>query len=205
MLAYPVCSMTVEVLAAWLLSIMLASIPPGRSLRPAEAKESVEQGRARYAAIARALAEVSLDPKEKPLFSGKDARSRTAALMLAISFYESHWRRDVDLGLGQRRSRYYCMMQIGAGKGKTMEGWTGQQLVESRDRCFRAGLHILQRGQRVCAKSKDKRAFVYHYASGYCDRGRKAVAKRWRLLDRWLARFKLKQAGAQRPPAAPRK
>jgi len=185
--------MTVETLAAWLLSIMLASLPPGRSLRPAEARESAEQGRARYAAIARALAEVSLDPKEQPLFAGPDARARTAALMLAISYYESHWRRDVDLGLSERPSRYFCLMQIGVGPGKTTrEGWTGKQLVESRRRCFRAGLHLLQRGRRVCAGQRDQRAFLNHYATGYCDRGRKAVALRWQLYERWLTRHPLK-------------
>jgi hypothetical protein len=175
--------MSSGVLSAWLLSIMLAAVPPGRAQRTPDAKETAEQGKARYAAIANAMARVALDPKEKPLFLGPDARAKTALLMLAISLHESHWRRDVDLGLGrQAKRRYHCMMQIAVAKTKTPEGWTARDLVRSRKRCFRRGLHILQRGQKHC-REHGPRAFLNHYASGYCDHGRKAVAKRWRTFD----------------------
>lgn len=181
--------MTVESLATWLLTVMLVTVPPGKSRVPQEARETAVQGKARYAAIARTIAQVSLDPKEKPLFSGPDGRRKTAALMLAIAYYESHWRRDVDLGIGPRArgggGRYHCMMQIGVPKGKTPEGWTPKQLVQSRQRCFRRGLHLLQRGRRLC-DSAGPRAFLNHYASGYCNGGKKAAAKRWRTFDRWL-------------------
>lgn len=181
--------MTVEALAAWMLAIMMTSVPPGKSRRPKEAEESAEEGRARYAAIARAIAEVSLDPDEAPLFEGKDGRRKTATLMLAMSRYESTWRRDVDLGIGPRArgggGRYWCLMQIAVPKGKTPEGWTGRDLVESRERCFRRALHILQRGKRVCKKSGGT-SFVNHYASGYCDRAKEPVKKRVDLMNRWL-------------------
>ena len=196
--------MTIETLAAWILSVMMATVPPGHSKRPAPARETAAQGKARYRAIAKAIAEVSLDPKEAPLYDGPAARAKTAALMLTISLHESHWRRDVDLGLG-RKTRYWCMMQIAVDSGKTPEGWTRQQLVQSRERCFRRGLHILQRGRKYCkgtkdAKgNKDEHAFVNHYASGYCDRGRKAVAKRIRTLRRLLKKHPLPAGGnAQR-------
>lgn len=175
--------MTAEMLAAWLLGVMLTAVPPGHSRHPPEARETAAQGRARYAAIAESIAKVSLDPKEAPLFAGEDGRAKTAALMLAISYYESHWRRHVDLRPG--RGRYHCLMQIAVDKGRTEEGWTARQLVGSRERCFRTALHILQRGQRLC-RDRGPRAFLNHYASGYCDRGRKAVGKRWQLWSTWL-------------------
>lgn len=181
--------MTVTSLSAYLLSIMLAAAPPGRVKQPAEARESEDAGRARYAAIADAMARVALDPDEQPLFGGPDARAQTALLMLVISMHESHWRRDVDLGLGrQAQRRYRCMMQILVPKDKTPEGWTARDLVESRDRCFRRGLHILQQGQRHC---RARRAYLNHYASGYCDRGKKAVAKRWRTFDHFRQKYPL--------------
>jgi hypothetical protein len=175
--------MTVATLSAWLLSIMMATVPPQDVKRPKEGRETAAQGAARYAGIANAMARVVLDADEKPLFAGRDARLNTALLLLTISLHESHWRRDVDLGLGrQAKRRYKCLMQIAVPKKKTPEGWTARDLVTNRDLCFRRGLHILQRGQHHC-KDTGARAFLNHYASGYCDRGRKAVAKRWRSFD----------------------
>ena len=181
---------TVTTLSAWLLSMMLATVPPGTS-RGEHARETAKQGKARYALIANAMAKVALDPKEQPLFKGKDARAMTALLMLTISLHESHWRRDVDLGLGkQARRKYSCMMQILVPKKKTPEGWTRRDLVTSREKCFRRGLHILQRAKRFC-KDAGPRAFLNHYASGYCDRGRKPVAKRWRSFDKLRKKYPL--------------
>ncbi|MBW2453511.1 MAG: hypothetical protein JRI68_03325 [Deltaproteobacteria bacterium] len=202
--------MNVDLLAAWLLSIMLSASPPGRSRHPVEAIETADQGKARYAAIARAIATVSLDPNEAALFAGQDARAKTAALLLAISYHESHWRRHVDLGLGSRAlggGRYWCMMQIAVDRGKTPEGWTGKQLVQRRDRCFRRGLHILQRGKRFC-RSRGGTSFINHYASGYCDRGGKAVALRTRTYREWLRARPIPKRAAAKPkrqrPRAPK-
>lgn len=182
--------MTVEVLSAWLLSIMLATVPPGRSRFPDQARESAGAGKARYAAIAEAMAEVSLDPNEEPLFEGEHAREKTALFLLTISLYESHWKRHVDLGLGPHArgggGRYHCMMQILVKRGRTPEGFTAEDLVQSRRKCFRRGLHILQRGRRFC-DAAGPRAFLNHYASGHCHRGGRAVRKRWKTFDRLLA------------------
>jgi hypothetical protein len=193
--------MTVETLAAWLVTIMVATVPPGGWRSKAQARESAAQGRARYEAIAQAIAEASLDPRERPLFDGADGRLRTAALLLSISFHESHWRRDVDLGLGRYGPRggrrYHCLMQIAVDRGKTAEGWTAAQLVADRERCMRAGLHILQRGRRLCDRA-GPRAFLNHYASGYCDRGRKQVKRRWETYRSFMRRPPPQAAKAQR-------
>src|SRR5262249_30979675 len=103
--------MSAEAMATWLLGIMVAAVAPGRARFPREAVESEADGRSRYTAIARALADVALDPEEKPLFDGPTGRARTAAMLLALSYHESAWRRDVDLGLGsQAHPRYFCVM-----------------------------------------------------------------------------------------------
>jgi hypothetical protein len=184
--------MTVEVLSAWLLSIMLTAVPPGRSRFPEEAKETAVAGKARYAAIARAMATVSLDPQESPLFEGEWAREKTALFLLTISMHESHWKRHVDLGLGPHArgggGRYHCMMQILVKKGHTPEGFTAQDLVDSREKCFRRGLHILQRGKHFC-DGVGPRAFLNHYASGHCRRGGRAVRKRWKTFERLMKEY----------------
>jgi hypothetical protein len=181
--------MTAKLLASWLLGIMVSNVPPGRSNFPDEARESADQGRARYTEIAEALAEVSLDPAEKPVFDGKKGRERTAALMLAIAYHESGLRRDVDLGLGRHHGggRYFCLMQVAVEKrkGKTPEGWTGADLVASRQRCFRSALHILQRARAGCRKQGSD-AWLRLYTSGHCDRGRLPAEKRLTTWRSWL-------------------
>jgi hypothetical protein len=179
--------MTAEVLASWLLGVMMATVPPGRSRYPSEARESAEQGQARYAEIADALARVALDPGERPVFVGKLGRERTAALMLALSYHESRWRRDVDLGLGTH-GRYHCLMQVAVDRGRTPDGWTGKDLVASRERCFRAGLHILSRAQGSC-KAQGPDAWLRLYTSGRCDRGRLPAEQRLVTLRSWLAAY----------------
>jgi hypothetical protein len=186
--------MGVDALALWVLSVMLSAVPPGKSRHPMHARESVEAGRERYAQIARAIAEVSNDPDEEPLFDGSRAREKTAALLLAISYYESHWRRDVDLGIGPQArggGRYHCMMQIAVDRGRTPEGWTGEELEKNRVKCFRSALHILQRGKRFCRG----RGMLNHYATGRCNHGRQAVAKRWRVFDSWLQKHPFPNEG----------
>jgi hypothetical protein len=188
--------MAADVLSAWLLSLMLATVAPGNSRRPPEARESAEQGKARYAAIADTIAKVSLDAEETPLFAGPRARPKTALLLLTISLHESHWRRNVDLGLGplslRGGGRYHCMMQIAVPGDKTPEGWTAADLVKSRERCFRRALHILQRGKKACDK-KGPRAFLNQYGSGTCTGGKKAVDKRWKTFDRLLTQHPPKE------------
>ena len=186
--------MAADVLSAWLLSVMLATVAPGKSRRPPEARESAEQGKARYTAIADSIAKVSLDEKEAPLFAGPRAREKTALLLLTISLHESHWRRHIDLGLGplslRGRGLYHCMMQIAVPGETTPEGWTAADLVKSRERCFRRGLHILQRGKKTC-DAKGPRAFLNQYGSGSCGGAKKAVAKRWKTFDRLLSKHPL--------------
>jgi len=199
--------MSVEALAAWVLSVMLSAVPPGKTRHTKDARETAEAGRARYAQIAREIAEVALDPAEEPLFDGPYAREKTAAVMLAISYHESHWRRDVDYGVGPNArgggGRYHCLMQVEAKGGKTPEGYTPEDLVKNRLKCFRAGLHILQRGNRMCRG----RGMINHYATGSCTNARQAVAKRWRTFDLWLYLhpFPGEERPAEKRPADARK
>jgi hypothetical protein len=110
-------------------------------------------------------------------------------LLLALSFHESHWRRDVDLGIGPHapeKGRYWCLLQIAVDRGKSADGATARELVHERERCFASGLYLLRRGLAQCGTKNDPRAFVNHYASGYCDRGKKAARLRFATMERFL-------------------
>jgi len=180
--------MSYEALAGWLLSVMLSAVSPGKPRFPVEAIEAPTEGLQRYEGIAAAISRVSLDPRERPLYSGALGRARTAALLLTLSYHESSWRRDVDYGLGRHAhggGRYHCILQV-AVDGTTQEGWNAMDLESDRELCVRAALHILQRSRGGC-RSAGPDAWLRLYASGHCTRGRKAIAKRLKTFRSWLA------------------
>jgi hypothetical protein len=182
---------TPELLAAWLFAAMIKAVTPGKYLAPPENVETVDDARARYQEIAAAAAEVALDPDERSVFPGDDGRRRTAALLLSLSMYESGWKRDVDLGIGKhdkpvKASRqYWCIMQIGVDGKTTSEGWTGPDLVADRTRCFRAGLHRLQRARGYC-RAQGPDAWLRMYTLGSCTRGEKGAEQRLASVRRWM-------------------
>jgi len=165
--------MSASVLAATMLSIMLAKAPPGRS-HIVEARETVEAGAARYGEIAEAIADVS------------GGNARTAALLLAVSFHESGWRRDVDLGRGKLArgsGRDSCLMQV---RVTTDEH---RALTADRRRCFRLGLERLQRSLNAC-RHLPRLDRLAAYASGACDRGRLESRARMKTADDFEARIR---------------
>jgi hypothetical protein len=156
-------------IVAWALTFMLSWAPPGRS-QIKSAIETPEAGRARYAEIARAAAAVAFDPASKPLVAGPRARTQTLAIMLSVAHHESGFRRDVDLGLGplaRGSGTDSCLMQIRVGRGNTEEGYSHEQLVADRDKCFRAGLRLLRRSIGAC-RSLPPLDWLSAYARGQC-------------------------------------
>ena len=100
---------------------MVAWAPPTGPQYEPVAQEQVEQTIARYHQIAEAIATVAYDPDEEPVAT----RRFTAAMLAAISFHESRWRRDVDLGMGRTMlartgwnggGNAWCMMQLQLGR-----------------------------------------------------------------------------------------
>lgn len=112
-------SQSVTSLHQWVVDRMLSWSPPGRSFIP-DAKETPEDGKKRYSKIADSLINVVYDPNERPIFTGKYGRAKTLALIASMSWFESGYRRDVDMGLGRLGrgdgGRSWCMMQILLGK-----------------------------------------------------------------------------------------
>ncbi|HTN92080.1 MAG TPA: hypothetical protein VL242_50770 [Sorangium sp.] len=154
---------------AWAVGIMVTWAPPGTSLIK-DAIETPEAGRARYHEIASAAAKVAYDPELKPLFGGPRGRAETMALLLSIAYYESGYRRDVDLGIGKlsRGSGLdSCLLQVRVGAGRTREGWSHEDLVADREKCFRAGLALIRRSFGACRK-QDARDRLSAYTRGRC-------------------------------------
>lgn len=206
-------SVTVPELHKWVHDRLKKWSPAGRSFIK-EAKESKEEGEARYAEIASAAISVVYDPSELPIVEGKDGRARSLAILLALAWFESGFRRDVDLGLGKLgrgdQGRSWCMVQVLLGNpdrdGKTSKrvvlgdngaisivtdkskstGWGGEDLVADRTKCFRAGLRFLRKSFRACpGQAFDDR--ISTYGAGACLKNWQPSQVRVRHAKRWLA------------------
>lgn len=128
-----------EPMTLWLLGAMASWVPLATSAE-----------HTRYAAIAADLARVTLDPAEKPAFDGEDGRAKTALLLAAIASFESGYRADVDDGRTRGdNGDSWCLMQVRV-IGKTRDGYTGQDLVRDRTKCFRVALRIVRESLSWC-------------------------------------------------------
>lgn len=211
-------SVAVTSLHQWLTDRMLSWMPPGRSYIP-EAKETPEEGKARYEKIADAMISVVYDPSESPIFTGKYGRARTLALVASVSWFESGYRKDVDLGTGALgrgdNGKSWCMMQVMLGTPDPKIGGTksrvfltqdsfkvvqpndsrwasaygGEDLVQDRQKCFRTGLHLLRNSFRAC-RSLPVEDRLGVYGSGKCQAGWQPGRYRVQRAQRWLASVK---------------
>jgi hypothetical protein len=158
----------------WLVAAMFAWAP---------ARESE---RARYTEIASDLVTVVYDPEEPALFAGDGARAETALVLASIAAHESTFRVDVDDGRKRGDSgSSWCLMQMHVGSGKTVEGWTGEDLVKDRKLCFSAALHIAKWSFQTCnVFPLEERLSAY--ASGHCGR----VVESKAIISRAVAYFR---------------
>jgi hypothetical protein len=149
---------------------MVSWAPPGSSLIK-DAVETPGEGRARYEEIARAAVSVAYDPATPPLFGGPRGRAATVALLLSIAYHESGYRRDVDLGIGKLArgsGKDSCLVQIRVGSGRTPQGWSHDDLVSDRDKCFRAGLALIRKSFGACRK-QEQLDRLSAYTRGRCS------------------------------------
>jgi len=183
-----------QVLIAWIVAFMTIKAPIDQKTWFPAAQETVQEREARYATIAHDLAVVAFDSNEEPIFEGPDARSKTAALMMGIAFEESGFRKDIDFGVGSAgrgdHGRSVCLMQINVGPNRTRTynkvkkrfalpsdpkdeleiGYTADEMLRDRTKCFRAGLRIARHSWETCKKlPEDQRLTVY--VSGKCGYG----------------------------------
>lgn len=147
------------VTSTWVLALMTTLAKPRDTTHapwmPIKARESLEDAQVRYEGIAEAVAEVAESPEE-------------AAHLVVRSWLESGWRKDVDTGLTRGQGVDSCVMQVRLLPGRTTsEGWTWQDLVSDRKKCFTAGARILRHSLYVC-KSVPESDRLSAYISGSC-------------------------------------
>ncbi len=138
--------------------------------------------------IARAAWTVAHDPHEPALFGGPQGRAKTALFMLSIASFESGYHRRVDNGEKRGdKGNSSCLMQVWTPcrSCRTPDGWTGDDLVASHERCFRAGLHALAMSLERCAHLKGSDKFSL-YTNGQCTTGAWAARHRVARAEAWL-------------------
>lgn len=158
-----------QLLEAWILSVLLGLLPPA-VVDPhwSETQEEIQQ---RYASISHDMAEVV--STEEPLFRGPQGRWKTAALLVSVMRYESSFRPDVDSGETRGdHGRSWCLMQINIGKKTVRVGppemrtWTGQDLIQDRRKCIRAGLEHLRASMAQCRQHRTGGILISGYIHG---------------------------------------
>jgi hypothetical protein len=178
-------------LIAYLLAAMVTWSPPGDHDYYERREETLE----RYASIARDVAAVALDPAEAPLFGGPQGRMQTGLLLASVAFYESGgYRRDVDFGIGDKArgdsGRSWCLMQINLGDGRTVERWSGRDLVLDRQKCLRVGLRRLRQSFEMC-KGEAFMDRLSGYTTGRCTADDDFSHRRMKRALGWWSQHRL--------------
>lgn len=170
--------MTVAALAKALFAILLSTAPPDKT---AGSLETENQTRARYEAIALAIATVAEDPTEAPIVGSPE---ESALVLVAIAKHESSFRADVESGAKRSRMGACGLYQALPRAGRTPEGWTCDDLVADREKAARAAFHRARSSWRSCGR-KDPRRALAAYASGSCKKGLKESRAMVMSARRW--------------------
>jgi hypothetical protein len=155
-------------LKALILSMMIDLLHPSIQIR-SYAHEPLTDAVERYESIADDISSVAMDEAEPPLFTGPAAREATAALLSAIAWHESGFRKDVDAchgGYSKGDSgRSISLLQVMS--GPNYEGHSSTEICEDRRLAIRLGLHVLRRAKNSCGGGP--RTWLQSYAAGGCS------------------------------------
>jgi hypothetical protein len=151
-----------------ILSMMIDLLHPSIQVR-SYAHEPLIDAEQRYESIAEDISSVVMDETEPPLFVGPAAREATAALLSAIAWHESGFRKDVDACRGAHskgdQGRSISLLQVMS--GPNYEGHSAPEICEDRRLAIRLGLHVLRRAKNACAGGP--RTWLQSYAAGGCS------------------------------------
>jgi hypothetical protein len=113
--------------------------------------------RGTYEKTAEAIARVA---ESEPLYEER-GEERTAALLVAVAWYESRLKPNAKSGNGQ----WYCLFQVD--KRHLADP---QKALEDPEYCTRAGIKIIRASMQKCAsRPHDERLAMF--MSGACDKG----------------------------------
>lgn len=138
-----------------------------------------------YPSTARAIEQVA---RERPLFSGVDGTQRTAALLVAVSWFES---RHNPRAIGDK-GQSLCAFQIGKSNLKALK-ITEEQILSDILTCTRAAVQMMKVSFGVCRENPIEEK-LGHYASGGQTCAGLRESRNRMLKAQWLFRH--------RPPPA---
>jgi hypothetical protein len=154
-------------LKALILSMMIDLLHPSIQMR-SYVREPLADAQRRYEAIADDISAVVMDESEAPLFAGPAGREATGALLSAIAWHESGFRKDVDVCKGARskgdNGRSIGLLQVMS--GPNYEGHSASEICDDRRLAIRLGLHVLRRAKESCHGAP--RNWIQSYAAGGC-------------------------------------
>lgn len=159
-----------NVLTGWMLTMLVTMSPTGKTYNPPDVEDPAAT-RVRLESISRDIVSVAFDEKEVPLFPGPHGRELSAVFIAASAAAESGgFLKSVDSGTKQGdHGRSWCIMQINLGKGKTPEGWHGNDLIKDRKKCIKTGYRIMRSSMATC--KGNVRDSMAAYLSGNCRVG----------------------------------
>jgi hypothetical protein len=171
----------------WILSVLLWLLPLNRQYRWDATPESQADRLARFESIAADLADVV---EAEAQGQTERQKKKIASFAMALAYYESGFYLAVDKGIGKHgRGDYgksYCLMQLNVGKGKTIEGWTGEELLADRKKCFTSGIRAFRRSMAAC-RTLPASYQLSAYTTGKCQEERASFYRHemaWRIFGR---------------------
>ena len=151
----------------------------------------------RYDEIAVAIANVATE--SSILESNTDADIiKKAALITAIAVTESRLDKKTQFGITRGdRGRSWCLMQMNIGKGKTAEGFTGEELVNDLNKCLLTGFNAAKRSMGACQNTGAYTDRLAAYTTGTCQSNEKHSRMKMNLMNHYYSKImmELKKQG----------
>ena len=167
----------IQILRMWLASIVFMMYPPdrvhpGNLILQENYKRHVNE-------VVIDIQEVVYDRAKTPWLYGKWARAQEAALATIIAAEESGgFNLGVENGIIRRdRGASWCLMAMNIGRGRTMEGWSGPDLIADRKKCITAGVNAMRRSMSVC-RANGVLSGLSAYDTGRCIKNERISVSR---------------------------
>lgn len=167
----------IQILRMWLASIVFMMYPPdrvhpGNLILQENYKRHVNE-------VVIDIQEVVYDRAKTPWLYGKWARAQEAALATIIAAEESGgFNLGVENGIIRgNRGASWCLMAMNIGRGRTMEGWSGPDLIADRKKCITAGVNAMRRSMSVC-RANGVLSGLSAYDTGRCIKNERISVSR---------------------------
>jgi hypothetical protein len=157
----------VQILQVWLASIVLTLFPPV-NVHPNNI-DAQQEYVIHVNEVVKDIYDIVYDPSYAPWFSGNRARAHDAALATIVAAQESGgFDPLVESGVKRGdKGASWCLMAMNIGRGKTLEGWTGPELIADRKKCLLSGIKAIKRSMNAC-RGYGMLSGLSAYDTGHC-------------------------------------